>query len=122
MSYVIQAPRYAESLGKIRAAAEAAGCSLDGFVPAHLTFITLGRDPEAARALWVERLSRRYAQDFGPLADKYGFIGSPDQCAERIETFIQAGCRYFVLNPICRPEEQAEMVEALAAEIVPRFP
>ncbi|MBI2526648.1 MAG: LLM class flavin-dependent oxidoreductase [Candidatus Rokubacteria bacterium] len=121
ISYVIQAPRYAESLGKIRAAAEAAGRPLDGFAPAHLTFITLGRDQEAARALWVERLSRRYAQDFGPLAEKYGFIGSPDRCAERIEAFIRAGCRYFVLNPICRPEEQAEMVEALAADIVPRF-
>ncbi len=122
ISYVIQAARYAESLAKIRAAAEEAGRPLDGFVPAHLTFITLGRDRETARARWVERLSQRYAQDFGPLAEKYGVIGGPDECAERIDAFIRAGCRYFVLNPICRPEEQAEMVEALATELVPRLP
>jgi len=121
MSYVIQAKRYAESLEKIRAAADGAGRSLDGFVPAHLTFITIGNDHEAARALWVERLSQRYAQDFGPLAEKYGIIGNVAQCAEQMEAFVLAGCRYFVMNPICRPEDQREQLEAIAAEIVPRF-
>ena len=121
MSYVIQAKRYAESLGKIRAAADGAGRSLQGFVPAHLTFITIGNDHEAARALWVERLSQRYAQDFGPLAEKYGIIGNVAQCAEQMEAFVRAGCRYFVMNPICRPEDQREQLEAIAAEIIPRF-
>src|SRR3990172_820847 len=121
MSYVIQAKRYAESLEKIRAAADGAGRSLQGFVPAHLTFITIGNDHEAARALWVDRLSQRYAQDFGPLAEKYGIIGSVAQCAEQMEAFVRAGCRYFVMNPICRPEEQRGQLEAIAAEIVPRF-
>ena len=121
MSYVIQAKRYAESLEKIRAAADGAGRSLDGFMTAHLTFITIGQDYEAARALWVERLSQRYAQDFGPLAEKYGIIGNVAQCAEQMEAFVRAGCRYFVMNPICRPEDQREQLEAIAAEIVPRF-
>ena len=121
MSYVIQAKRYAESLEKIRAAADGAGRSLDGFMTAHLTFITIGQDYEAARALWVERLSQRYAQDFGPLAEKYGIIGNVAQCAEQMEAFVRAGCRYFVMNPICRPEDQREQLEAIAAEIIPRF-
>jgi len=121
MSYVIQPQRYAESLVKIRAAAEAAGRSPEDLVTAHLTFITIGNDYETARALWVERLSQRYAQDFGPLAGKYGIIGSVAQCAERMEAFVRAGCRYFVMNPICRPEDQREQLEAIAAEIVPRF-
>ena len=121
MSYVIQAKRYAESLEKIRAAADGAGRSLYGFVPAHLTFITIGQDYEAARALWVDRLSQRYAQDFGPLAEKYGIIGNVAQCAEQMEAFVRAGCRYFIMNPICRPEDQREQLEAIAAEIVPRF-
>ncbi len=121
MSYVIQAKRYAESLEKIRAAADGAGRSLDGFMTAHLTFITIGQDYEAARALWVERLSQRYAQDFGPLAEKYGIIGNVAQCAEQMEAFVRAGCRYFVMNPICRAEDQREQLEAIAVEIIPRF-
>src|SRR5215475_15052591 len=43
ISYVVQPERYHQSLGKIETAATAAGRSLDGFVKAHLTFITVGR-------------------------------------------------------------------------------
>src|SRR5262249_53261850 len=83
VSYVVTPERYAQSVAKIHAAADAARRSLDGFVTAHLTFITVGRDYETARAQWVARLSARYAQDFGPLADKYGVIGTATDCLEQ---------------------------------------
>jgi len=121
VSYVVTAERYTQSLGKIRAAAEAGGRSLDGFVAAHLTFITVGRDYERARKVWVERLSKRYAQDFGPLAQKYGVIGTPAECVEQLERFRAAGCNYFVLNPICEMADEPDQIEAMAAEILPRF-
>jgi probable F420-dependent oxidoreductase len=121
ISYVITPERYGQSLDKIRVAAEAAGRSLDGFVPAHLTFITTGRDYETARDQWVKRLSLRYAQDFGPLAGRYGVIGTPDQCVEQLERFRAAGCRYFVLSPTCDPSEDRDMLEQIAAEVLPRL-
>src|SRR5438132_7470463 len=77
ISYVVQPSRFKDSLAKIHAAA--GGRSLDGFVAAHLTFITVGKDYESAKATWVRLLSKRYAQDFGPLAEKYGVIGTPAQ-------------------------------------------
>src|SRR5215468_488216 len=88
VSYVVQPERYKASVEKIHAAAVAAGRRLDGFVAAHLAFITVGKDYEAAERAWVERLSRRYAQDFGPLARKYGIIGTPAQCQETMERFV----------------------------------
>ena len=121
VSYVVTADRYAQSLEKIRAAAHAAGRTLDDFATAHLTFITVGADYEGAKKAWVDRLSKRYAQDFGPLAQKYGVIGRPDDCVEQIERFRAAGCSYFLLNPICPPEEEADQLEAIAADILPRF-
>ena len=121
VSYVVQPERYAASLAKIRVAADAAGRALDGFRRAHLTFITVGRDYEQARATWVRLLSRRYAQDFGPLAQKYGVIGTPEQCAEQIERFREAGCDYFILNAICDPPEERAQLETIAADILPRF-
>ena len=121
VSYVVQPERYKQSLDKIRAAGEAAGRSLDGFAPAHLTFITVGRDYESAERAWVARLSRRYAQDFGPLARKYGVIGTPDQCLEQLDRFIAAGCAYFLMNPICDPADEREQIEAIAAGIIPRL-
>ncbi|MEK6529363.1 MAG: LLM class flavin-dependent oxidoreductase, partial [candidate division NC10 bacterium] len=121
VSYVVTADRYRQSVEKIQAAAAAAGRSLDGFETAHLTFITIGKDYETAKAAWVKRLSTRYNQDFGPLADKYGFIGTPAQCIEQIERFSEAGCRYFVLNAISEVPDEAEQLDLLASEILPHF-
>src|SRR6266849_10830698 len=98
VSYVVQPERYKQSLEKINAAAAATGRSLDAFTPAHLTFITVGKDYQTAKATWVRLLSKRYAQDFGPLAQKYGVIGTPAQCAEQLQPFVDAGCRYFVMD------------------------
>ncbi len=121
VSYVVQPERYAQSLAKIRRAAEQAGRTLDRFVAGHLTFVTVGRDYESAERTWVRILSRRYAQDFGPLARKYGVIGTPEQCVEQIDRFARAGCRYFVMNPICDlPDEQAQL-EAIASDVIPRL-
>ena len=121
IAYVVQPERYRESLARIREAAQAAGRTLDGYVCAHLTFITLGRDYESARATWVRLLSRRYAQDFSPLAEKYGIVGTPEQCLERLERFREAGCNYFILDTIVDPEQQPEHLERIAAELLPRL-
>lgn len=121
VSYVVQPERYAQSLDKIRAAAQAAGRSLDTFTTAHLAFITLGSDYEKAKATWVSHLSKRYAQDFEPLAKKYGIIGTGEQCAEQIERFRAAGCRYFIMNAIGDPEHEREQLEMIAADVFPHF-
>ena len=121
VSYVVQPDRYAQSLAKIRRAAEEAGRSRADFVAAHLTFVTVGRDYESAERTWVRILSNRYAQDFGPLARKYGVIGTPEQCGEQIDRFVQAGCRYFVMNPIGDLADEAAQLETIASEIIPRF-
>ncbi len=69
----------------------------------------------------MERLSRRYAQDFGPLARKYGIIGTPSQCIEQLEAFVAAGCTEFLINPIGAPEDEGAQLEAIAAHIIPRL-
>ena len=121
VAYVVTAARYRQSLEKIRAAADRAGRSLDGFARAHLAFITVGGDFETARQTWVSRLSERYSQDFGPLAERYGVIGTPAQCRETLEKFIDAGCDYFILNPIGDPGQAGPQIEAIAADILPRL-
>jgi probable F420-dependent oxidoreductase len=121
VSYVVQPERYARSLETIREAAAAAGRSLDGFTAAHLAFVTVGRDWERAKTTWVTCLSKRYAQDFEPLAKKYGIIGTPEQCAQQLAAFRAAGCEYFLLSAIGEPREELEQLETIAAEILPRF-
>jgi probable F420-dependent oxidoreductase len=119
MSYVVQPERYAQSVEKIRAAAAAAGRGLAGFAFAHLAFVTVGRDWESAKAVWVQHLSRRYAQDFEPLARKYGIIGTPEQCAEQLARFEAAGCNYVVFNAIGEPADERDQLERIAADVIP---
>ena len=121
ISYVVQPERYAQSVAKIRDAAGAAGRTMSGFEFAHLAFITVGRDWESAKAVWVAHLSRRYAQDFEPLARKYGIIGTPQQCAEQLARFAEAGCTYMVVNVIGEPRDEREQLERIAADIIPRL-
>jgi probable F420-dependent oxidoreductase len=121
ISYVVQPERYKQSVAKIEAAAEASGRARAGVEKAHLTFISVGKDYESAERVWVDRLSQRYAQDFGPLARKYGIIGTPAQCAEQLQRFIEAGCSYFVLDAICDPADEARQIEIFAAELFPKF-
>ena len=121
VSYVVQPERYAQSLDKIRSVAQHAGRTLDHFAAAHLAFITVGRDYETAKSAWVKFLTKRYAQDFEPLAKKYGIIGTAEQCAEQIDKFRAAGCNYVIVNPIGEPEQEREQLERVAAEIVSRF-
>jgi len=121
ISYVVHAERYGQSVARIREEAGRAGRDLDGFVHAHLAFVTIGDDYERARDTWVRLLSQRYAQDFGPLAKKYGIIGTAAQCAEQLERFIEAGCTCFVMNPICDNADTERQFEQIAAEILPRF-
>ncbi len=121
VSYVVQPERYAQSLEKIRNAAQQANRKLEHFAAAHLAFITVGRDYETAKAEWVKFLTKRYAQDFEPLAKKYGIIGTPGQCAEQLEKFRAAGCNYVIANAIGEPEREREQLERIATDIVPRF-
>ena len=121
VSYVVQPERFKQSLDKIHASASAAGRSLDAITAAHLTFITVGKDYESAKATWVRLLSKRYAQDFGPLAQKYGVIGTPAQCAEQLHRFVEAGCRYFVMDSIVDVADEQAHLETIAAEIIPKF-
>jgi len=121
ISYVVQPERYAQGVDKIRAAAGAAGRTLAGFEFGHLAFITVGRDWESAKAVWVAHLSKRYAQDFEPLARKYGIIGTPEQCAEQLARFAAAGCTYMVVNVIGEAKDERDQLERIAADVLPRL-
>ena len=66
-------------------------------------------------------LTKRYAQDFEPLAKKYGIIGTPEQCAEQLDKFRAAGCNYVIANAIGEPGREREQLERIATDIIPRF-
>ncbi len=101
------ATRYKESLDKIHAAAAGAGRALDAFTPAHLTFITVGKDYETAEG--DVGAAPQQALRAGLRAAR-GEVRR-DRHARAVRgaarsAFVEAGCRYFVFNAIVDvPEE-----------------
>ena len=48
-------------------------------------------------------------------------IGTPEQCVEQLQRFVEAGCRYFVMDSIVDVASEQGHLETIAAEIIPRF-
>lgn len=48
-------------------------------------------------------------------------VGPPEECVERLQHFVEAGCVKFVLRPACPPEEIMNQIELYGKEILPHF-
>jgi probable F420-dependent oxidoreductase len=48
-------------------------------------------------------------------------IGTPEECVEKIQSYVDVGCSKFVLWPVAPPDELVTQVEIYGREIVPHF-
>jgi probable F420-dependent oxidoreductase len=125
ISYLVTPDRYRTSLAKIEAFAREAGRPLEpggSFEPAHLLFTVLDDDVGRAHAMAAGFLTRQYNQPFDELAAKYCLLGPPAACAARLDDFVAAGVRTFVLYFTVARERVLEQVERFAAEVAARMP
>ncbi len=67
------------------------------------------------RELWAAK-DRQGAAAAAPweLIEEMFVLGTPDQMRARLERFVEGGITLPVLTPICPPEGQGELIEALA--------
>jgi alkanesulfonate monooxygenase SsuD/methylene tetrahydromethanopterin reductase-like flavin-dependent oxidoreductase (luciferase family) len=82
-------------------------------------FTTIDSSYEAAMKLAAAALGQRYAQDFSEMVKKYAIFGTPQQCAERMDEYRQAGAEHFILSCSGPPEKATLYPEIIAREIVP---
>ena len=57
--------------------------------------------------------------DFRSAAERYAALGGPDQVAERIRAFYDAGARHIVLDFVGPYEERPAQIERFAREVMP---
>jgi probable F420-dependent oxidoreductase len=119
ISYVVTPETYSAALARIAEAAEAAERRLDRFGTGHLLFARLDHSYEAALDAATETLSRRYAMDFRRATERYAALGRPEQIAERIRAFHDAGARHIVLDLVGPYEERPQQIEAFARDVMP---
>jgi probable F420-dependent oxidoreductase len=48
-------------------------------------------------------------------------IGTPQECIEKIRSYVDVGCTKFVLWPVAPPDELVPQIETYGREIVPHF-
>jgi alkanesulfonate monooxygenase SsuD/methylene tetrahydromethanopterin reductase-like flavin-dependent oxidoreductase (luciferase family) len=109
-----------EQLGWIERTAEAIGDDANRLVISYQVTMNIGDSEEEARAAFGDYISKYYPElskamdlsDWGP-------VGTPDQIADWIRTFAEAGVDHF----ICRfgAIDQFGQVERFAKEVLPVF-
>jgi probable F420-dependent oxidoreductase len=120
MPYLYSPRRYAESVAKVRAFADAAGRDLTGFRWMEYLFTNVQDDAEAAREETAAFLGGTYNQDFKPLVDRVAAAGTPDQVAARVQEFVDAGARHIIFLPGTMGDRRG-MARRIIREIIPRI-
>jgi probable F420-dependent oxidoreductase len=119
LSYVVTPEMYASALTKIDEAAEEAGRVITKFGTGHLLFARVDDSYEQALDVATESLSKRYAMDFRKAAQRYAGLGNPQQVAEAILKFHEAGVRHISVDLVGPYERRMEQIERFAAEVMP---
>ena len=120
MPYLFSPERYRDSLEKVSAFAQQRGRDPTTIEAGLYQFICLADTYEEARQRANQDLSLRYNQPFDRIVDRYCVLGTPDQCAERLGQYVEAGVRHFILVPIAPPAELPTHLEVYAREVLPR--
>ncbi len=120
MPYLFSPERYRDSLEKVSAFAQQHGRDPTSIEAGMYQFICLADTYEEARQRAIQDLSIRYNQPFDRIVDRYCVLGTPDQCAERLGQYVEAGVRHFILVPIAPPPELLAHLEVYAREVVPK--
>ena len=111
-----------ESFERVRKAVSATGRDPASVATSFMTWVMVGRTEEEWRSR-VETV-RRMDRTAGPFEDyladvsKDCIVGTVDQAVDRMNAYAEAGVEHFVLNT--ELFDDLDMVELLAAEVLPR--
>ncbi|MEE9286011.1 MAG: LLM class flavin-dependent oxidoreductase [Dehalococcoidia bacterium] len=119
MPYMYTPEMYRDDWQKIEEMAHEAGRDPARIERALYVFTSIAESYEVAAEAAARALGATYAQDFNRLVRKYPIVGTPQQCAERIDQFRQAGVRHFIFAPAGPPDRAQEFPEVLANEVIP---
>jgi len=120
--YMYTPDRCRQAFQKVRAHAREIDRELPpDYVFAVFQYVSLGEDPEEARARGVRELSYRYDQDFSELVGKYCIYGPATRIVEGLRAYAAAGVSYFILAPIMDPARRRQELERYAGGVLPEI-
>ena len=121
--YFFDPPRYRDSVEKIQTFADEDGRSIDGFQWGFFPYISLYPTEQEAAEVAAGQLGSQYLYggEFINIVRRYCLLGTAEQCAGRLQEYIDAGARHIVFNITCRPEDRERHLEEIAAKLIPMF-
>ena len=120
LPYLVSPDAYRRSVQTIREHAEAAGRDLEGFEWMMYLYCSVRRDGDRARADVASFLGGAYGDKPGAMLDRIAPAGTPEQVAERLQEYVDAGVRYFIISPAAHAGT-LEVVTLAAQEVLPRL-
>ncbi len=121
MPYMYTPEQLAESLGKVRDAAERAGRDPQSVRGAIYCWSAVDEDGTQSRQWAIDAVSTIYQQDFSKLADRYLLFGSPDQVAARVAEYQAAGAETLVFAPVADGARRQQIVDVFAQHVLPKL-
>ncbi|OXR47038.1 Pyrimidine monooxygenase RutA [Nocardia cerradoensis] len=120
MPYLMSPSAYARSVTAIRQEAAAIGRDLTGFEWTMYLYCSIRRDGDHARAEVAEFLGGAYGDKPGDMLRRIAPAGTPDEVAVRLQEYVDAGVRHFVIAPATR-SDTLNVVRLAAEEVLPRL-
>jgi alkanesulfonate monooxygenase SsuD/methylene tetrahydromethanopterin reductase-like flavin-dependent oxidoreductase (luciferase family) len=120
MPYMCTPEQLHEGLKKARGHAVEGGRQAATIGAAAYLFIAVDNDGQRARRLATETVGSIYRQDFSRLG-RYLVAGTPAECVTRLLEYRDAGASALQLNPACPEDMEPEMVELIAAAVLPQL-
>ncbi len=117
--YYMTPAMYRDSVEQIREHAQEIGRDISHMQWALTTFWQMGDSYDGALEIAKQKL--RYGRDLSERVERYDILGNPADVIKRLETFIDAGVRYFICNWSCDPSEVMSHVERIGNEVIPHF-
>ena len=84
-------------------------------------YICMGRSRDEAMEEVRRSMRQRFGDDAWELDPDTLLLGTPADCIERIEAFVEAGVGHFVINAMCGPNALLDTYEGFASEVMGRF-
>ena len=105
---------YRQTWQKVKDYAQAAGKESDSLDSGRLAYVYVDQDREKCRQALVEFTHAYYGPQYD--VDNNCVFGSAEECAAKIQGFIDAGAKTMILGPTWPDVEQ---IERIAREVVP---
>ena len=120
LPYLVSPGAYKRSVQTVREHAEAAGRDLEGFEWMMYLYCSIRRDGDQAREDVASFLGGAYGDKPGAMLDQIAPAGTPEQVAARLQEYVDAGVRHFVISPAAH-HDTLEVVTLAAEEVLPRL-